>query len=175
MGNHLSSTEFETTELVAPKAPCVAIDEHFLSHCPLRLDMGSGPIVRDMSSGASMFRVDGDCLRDLDGHTFAIVKKGIASKTIVDAGDHELFVIKTGGSVARCSVQDPISGARHAYSVVGTLSSSKALILCDGEPVAKFRHNGSFHFGPCFHLDIAPGVDVALVVVLCLALFPSNY
>ncbi|KAF0719555.1 Aste57867_949 [Aphanomyces stellatus] len=175
MGNHLSTSEFETTHLFPQVAPVVAIDATYVTTTHVHLDMGCGPVVRDVDTGASIFRVDGDRLWDRDGRACATMRSGLVSRTVYGAADEPLFDISTGTAAASCDVQDPVSGQRHAYSAVGTLSSSKAIITCDGVPVAKFRHNGSYHFGPCFDLDIAAGVDMALVVLLCLSLFPSDF
>ncbi|CAK4656132.1 unnamed protein product [Aphanomyces euteiches] len=68
-----------------------------------------------------------------------------------------------------CYVLDRTTRQRYSFELQGNWSQRKAIILCNGHPVVKTRQRENWLQNDLV-VEIAPGMDVAFAVLLCLML-----
>ncbi|KAF0717599.1 Aste57867_2209 [Aphanomyces stellatus] len=92
---------------------------------------------------------------------------------VMRPGRTKLFTVKAiltiFQSSLNCSVTDAATGQTHALGIVGDWTERRIVITCDGRPIAKVRNPDAIT-NVEYYVDVAPGVDMALIVLLVAAL-----
>ncbi|KDO29521.1 hypothetical protein SPRG_05478 [Saprolegnia parasitica CBS 223.65] len=195
MGASMSSAEYRAVQLV-PQSNFVAIDRKFTAPRVVTLDMkgqiwtwsGQDFLIRDADTGDVYFRIDAKAfslrerkiLRDYRGNVIAVTKEDLFSFMLTqrvfssEATDHEILAIKTrlkmGFPELECSVRNLSTGRVHELRCKGDWTSRRAIISIDnGVVIAKLRQPLELG-GARYFVDVAPGVDIALVTLVCIAM-----
>ncbi|OQR90258.1 hypothetical protein ACHHYP_05672 [Achlya hypogyna] len=170
-------------------------DPKFVADRVVTLDMkgkiwtwsGEDFVIRDASTGDAYFKIDAKALsfsnkkRLLDnvGHTVAVLKKDLVAFTLTqrvyrnDEAASDMFAIKTrikiGLSEVECTIQDLISHRSYDINCKGNWTGRRATITCNGNVIAKLRQPLELG-GNRYLVDVNPGVDIALITLICIAM-----
>ncbi|KDO34434.1 hypothetical protein SPRG_01569 [Saprolegnia parasitica CBS 223.65] len=190
MGACLSDEPIPTPLLVAPLSPITAVDPRFVLKTPVRLharyDWSSeGPFrIKDVATGVPYFVVDGalgpchnrKTLRDANGVKVAVMDEpwtsggrrdvsrinGSGEASLVFSFDTTFFLVCTD---VRCEFVDLVTKQRHELTGSGSVGSWDMVFRCDGHVIATFEKDATL--SDKYFLHIAAGVDLALIVLLC--------
>ncbi|OQR81612.1 hypothetical protein THRCLA_11569 [Thraustotheca clavata] len=195
MGACMSDEEFVSVQIMAPPVPIAAIDAKYVSLAPMRLNIKHNDwnftgdyCIKDILTGIPYFQVDGSfftmvdrkTLKDINGVNVATVEtvpfsfgrrevytcddNGYSAKHIFSMEVTNLF----GSTEMNASIVDRVTGVTHYLSCRGSVGSWNLIFYVDGNPIAKTTCQWEID-GDRFFVDIAPGVDIALIVLICVA------
>ncbi|ETW00113.1 hypothetical protein H310_07529 [Aphanomyces invadans] len=191
MGGCLSTEAFDNAVLVPHKTVSI-VHPKFASPVPVTLRIkekmwswsGDDFSIKDVHTDVPYFKVDGSAfswrekktLRDYQGNVLAYMEEPMMSFT----NRQEVFTpdmrkwfditprITMFENVLDCHVVDCTTGQRYSFGISGDWLVHKSVITCDGVPVAKVSRLMSFTDEYC--VEIASGIDMAFIVLLCVAL-----
>ncbi|KAF0698574.1 Aste57867_10804 [Aphanomyces stellatus] len=145
---------------------------------------GDNFTIKDRTTGAPFFKLSGDALsvrrhkslRDVDGTVVARMEEpdSVARcQQVMTPSKTHLFdiVLRVAQCkyVLECTFGDCESGATHSLGMVGDWLSRKLIVTCNGIPIAKIWRPAGLPMDQ-YYVDISPQVDVALIVLVCVAL-----
>ncbi|KDO34436.1 hypothetical protein SPRG_01571 [Saprolegnia parasitica CBS 223.65] len=184
--------------LLPPKTPITAIDPKFVLAQPVRLRIRHRPdagecIIRDELTGAPYFIMDPTfwsmhdrkLLRDATGAEVAAIESRTFTPGRSDVlrtnghGKATSFLLRFDVSVAlgnvevKCEFQDVVTKMRRVFAATGGAGSS-VVLYSNGRPIAKWLKDWSFSDGGYVFLDVSPGVDLALIVLLCTSMVKAS-
>lgn len=191
MGACMSGEPIPAPLLVAPSTPITAVDPRFVVKTPMRLcaryDWSSeGPFcIKDVATGVPYFIVDGalgpchnrKTLRDANGVTVAAMDLPLLSfgrrdvsringsgevTSHVFSFDTTFFLVCTD---VRCEFVDLVTKQRHELTGSGSVGSWNMVFRCDGHVIATLEKDATL--SEKYFLHVAAGVDLALIVLLC--------
>ena len=189
----MSDENVIATPLVVPPTPITAVDPKFVLKCPMRLNIrhndwvNSGEFrVKDVATGIPYFLVDGvfwsfhnrKLLRDANGTEVATMEErsfSLGHRDVLrtngrgEATSHIFGFDVTnffGCTDLTCEFVDLVTKQRHVLTASGSVGSWNMVFRCDGHAIAKFESDWTLS-GDKYIVDIAPGVDLALIVLLC--------
>ncbi|OQR81614.1 hypothetical protein THRCLA_11568 [Thraustotheca clavata] len=196
MGACLSNAEVNYVAIKNAPSPITAIDTKFLSTAPRSLNMKHKKwnltgdyTVNDGLTGTPYFQVSGSfftmvgrkVLRDGNRVEIAGIKSvpftfGRREVYIVDEktkSESFLFtmdVVDSLGSLElSASVIDKVTGETHIVSCRGNQDTWNMVFYIDQSPVAKMRSKWEIT-GDRYFVDVAAGVDMALIALLCIGI-----
>ncbi|EQC29356.1 hypothetical protein SDRG_12820 [Saprolegnia diclina VS20] len=173
MGACMSDENVIATPLVVPPTPITAVDPKFVLQCPMRLNIrhndwvNSGEFrVKDAATGipySSWSTARSERSFSL-GHRDVLRTNGRGEATSHIFGfDVTNFF---GSTDLTCEFVDVMTKQRHVLTASGSVGSWNMVFRCDGHAIAKFESDWTLS-GDKYIVDIAPGVDLALIVLLC--------
>ncbi|EQC38747.1 hypothetical protein SDRG_03711 [Saprolegnia diclina VS20] len=192
MGVCMSSEEFSALPLV-PQSNFVAIDHTFTAprvvtldvKCQIWSSLGKDFLIRDADTGEVYFRLeakdssfhDQKVLRDNRGNVVAVTKEDLREYTqhvySSEATDHELLAIKARHNVGYpelgCSVRNLSTGRVHELRCKGAWTHRAIISIDGGVVIAKIDQKFDLG-GVRYSVEVAPGVDLALMTLVCIAM-----
>ena len=72
----------------------------------------------------------------------------------------------------KCEFQDVVTKKRRVFAATGG-AGTWVILYCNSRPIAKWLKDWSFSDGGYVFLDVSPGVDLALIVLLCTAILDA--
>ncbi|KAF0698576.1 Aste57867_10806 [Aphanomyces stellatus] len=193
MGSCISNEAYDAAVLVPVKQPLAVIHSKFASPIPVTLIMkkklwswsGDDFSIKDLNTGVPYFKFDGSAfsfrdkktLLDFKGNPVAIMEEPVLSFTrwqeVFKPDMTKWFDITPRitmfENVLDCEVRDCVTGKKYVLGVQGNWLARKSVVTCNGVPIAKIRSPITY-IRDVYYVDIAKGVDMALVVLLCMAL-----
>ena len=183
--------------LLPPKTPITAIDPKFVLAKPVHLKIHHRPdagecIIRDELTGAPYFIMDQTfwtmhdrkLLRDATGAEIAAIESRTFTPGRRDVlrtnghGKATSFLLRFDVSAAlgnvelKCEFEDVVSKKRRVFAATGG-AGTWVVLYCNDRPIAKWLKDWSFSGGDYVSLDVSPGVDLALMVLLCTSMYTA--
>ncbi|RHY93390.1 hypothetical protein DYB37_002621 [Aphanomyces astaci] len=192
MGGCISTEAFDHAVLV-PHKPMAVLHSRFTAQCPVTLLIkqkmwsfsGDDFTIKDIHTGTPYFKINVSALSlrqkksllDYSGAQVAYMEEPVLSWTrrqeVYTPQKEKWFEIKPRltmfSNELDCAAVDSVTGQTLHFGLQGDFIARKSVITCDGVPVAKIWKPIEF-VRTQYHVDIAPGVDMALIVLLCVAL-----
>ncbi|EQC29355.1 hypothetical protein SDRG_12819 [Saprolegnia diclina VS20] len=184
--------------LLPPKTPITAMDPKFVLAKPVRLKIRHRPdagecIIRDELTGAPYFIIDDSfwsthdrkLLRDATRAEIAAIESRTFTPGRSDVlrtnghGKATSFLLRFDVSAAlgnvelKCEFQDVVSKKLRVFAATGG-AGTWVVLYCNSRPIAKWRKDWSFSDGGYVFLDVSPGVDLALIVLLCTSMYTAS-
>ncbi|KAF0698236.1 Aste57867_11140 [Aphanomyces stellatus] len=195
MGGCVSNEAYNAAVVVSMASrPVAVIDPKFALPVAITLHMkehlwarANDPfVIKDPHTCAPYFRLQGQVvsmrshknLLDFEGHVVASMEEAVVAllggQTIYSASRTKLCdaVVRFGMCHYRieCRVRNSCaSGTTHAFELMSDGFGRKTVITCDGVVVARAYSPPTLADEEYF-VDIGAGVDIALIVLLCVAL-----
>ncbi|KAF0691111.1 Aste57867_17609 [Aphanomyces stellatus] len=193
MGCSSSTEAYDAAILLPLQQPIAVFHPKFAAPIPVCLHLkqklwswsGDDFTIRDPNTGTPYFRIRGDALSfrrtktlvDFQGAPIAVMEEPVMSfvrrQEVFTPAMAKKFEITPRitmfDNVLDCVVVDCITGKTHVLGVQGDWLARKTVITCDGIPIAKVFSPINFVQDE-YYVNIAPGVDMALIVLLCMAL-----
>ncbi|OQR82651.1 hypothetical protein ACHHYP_15675 [Achlya hypogyna] len=196
MGACMSTEDFSAVVLVPPATPITAVDSKFVTLTPLSLNIRHNDwvntgeyTIKDVITGVAYFTVEGffftavdrKTLKDVSGGNIATVETppfGFGRRDVYTTDAHGnsarlLYSFEVtnifGSTDLSCQMKDQVTGQTHTFTCLGSVGSWNLVIFCDGKPVAKYRSDWELG-GDRYLVDIAPGVDIAMIVLFCVGI-----
>ncbi|KAF0717598.1 Aste57867_2208 [Aphanomyces stellatus] len=193
MGNSSSKQAYDAVVLLPLQQPISAIHPKFAAPVPVCLHLkqklwswsGDDFTIRDPNTNTPYFRIKGNALSirrkktllDFQGATVAVMEEPVMSfvrrQEVFTPSMSKMFDITPRITVFKnvldCTVVDCVTGRTHVLGIRGDWLARKTVITCDGIPIAKVFSPLKFVQDE-YYVNIAAGFDMALIVLLCMAL-----
>ncbi|KAF0698237.1 Aste57867_11141 [Aphanomyces stellatus] len=193
MGCCLSNEAYDAAVLAQTAQPVAILDAKFALPVAVTLHMkqklwswtGDDFTIKDPHTGVPYFKLKGKVLSlrshkdllDFEGHVVASMEEAIFSwlgrQMIYSSSKTKLCDVNVRfamcQNVLECIAVDCATNTTRRFDVISDGIGRKTVITCDGVPVAKAYSPLNFVRDE-YYIDIGVGVDIALIVLLCVAL-----